>query len=61
MFKKRYFIALTGLALWMAGCKVPAVVQRTENREVPAAFTETNGTGKSNKIPWKKYLPILTW
>lgn len=38
----------------MASCKVPSVVQRAENRNVPEAFTDSRDTINLAAMPWRK-------
>ncbi|MGZ4019258.1 MAG: TolC family protein [Flavisolibacter sp.] len=56
MFNNKRFIAvLMGSSLAMASCQVPKVVQRTEDRSVPAAYGTTNDSTNSAAIPWKQF------
>jgi NodT family efflux transporter outer membrane factor (OMF) lipoprotein len=38
----------------MASCKVPSVVQKTENRVVPEVFTDSRDTINMAVMPWRK-------
>jgi multidrug efflux system outer membrane protein len=57
MLKKRSYVCtiLLGAGLAMAGCKVPAVVQRTENRSVPQTFTGGSDTTNMAATPWRNF------
>jgi outer membrane protein, multidrug efflux system len=52
---KRYIYFLPGVILAMASCKVPAVVQRSENRNVPQVYTDSRDTVNMAAMPWRKY------
>lgn len=39
----------------VAGCSVPAVVQRTENRSVPQAFAESRDTATIAAVQWRAF------
>nr|WP_207382712.1 efflux transporter outer membrane subunit [Flavobacterium subsaxonicum] len=52
------YIAVACIGLTFTGCKLPGVVQREENTNVPAAFsstTTTQDTINSATVKWKEY------
>ena len=60
MLKRRIYnyIAVVCIGLTFTGCKLPGVVQREENTNVPAAFsstTTTQDTINSATVKWKEY------
>lgn len=62
MFKRKQSCALLLLAaLWLAGCKVPAIIQATENKAVPAAFAAGSDTLDTAVLPWRRFFtdPVL--
>jgi NodT family efflux transporter outer membrane factor (OMF) lipoprotein len=53
---KILLIAATGLMLTFTACKLPGVVQKTENREVPAAYNDMQqDTASIARLKWKEY------
>lgn len=54
---KYAYLGIASLILTFTGCKTPALMQKTENKNVPAAYA--NGTAQdtlnSGKIKWKEY------
>jgi len=57
MFKKNIYKGL-GLVLICAAytaCKLPEVAQRTENKNVPAAFSSAQDTVSTASIQWRKF------
>ena len=48
-------IGVLGLCLAMASCKVPAVMQATENKTVPASFGSSGDTANTAAVPWRKF------
>lgn len=58
MFKFRHYIFYTLIiALAIAGCKVPAITQISENKAVPAAFAAGTDTTNSSAIQWRNFFP----
>jgi len=56
MYKHRIFQTITVLGTVMAlGCKIPAVVQRTENKSVPAAYSNNTDTTNMAAMQWRSY------
>jgi multidrug efflux system outer membrane protein len=56
MFKlKRYIPALAGMMLSVAGCKVPAITSRTENKIVPASYGNAADTSNMSAIRWRNF------
>ncbi|HEX8038907.1 MAG TPA: TolC family protein, partial [Chryseosolibacter sp.] len=54
MFKvKRYIPALLSLAL--AGCAVPAIVQRNENKSVPPSYDDRTDTTRMLTVQWRSF------
>lgn len=56
MFKRRMhqYIGVLGLCL-AAGCKIPSITQRTENRSVPASYGNTDDTTNTATIQWREF------
>jgi outer membrane protein, multidrug efflux system len=50
---KRYLYFWVCALIVMASCKVPTVVQRTENRKVPQAFNDSRDTINMASMPWR--------
>lgn len=56
MFKhKRYLAGLLGLVATITSCRVPAIVQRTENRSVPQAYAGNRDTTNISAIQWRTF------
>ncbi|SMO75931.1 TolC family protein [Solitalea koreensis] len=57
MFKQKIYwsASLAGICLAMASCKVPAVIQKTENKQVPASYGSSTDTLNTGKIQWKDF------
>jgi NodT family efflux transporter outer membrane factor (OMF) lipoprotein len=53
--KKRNYIGLLGISLCFASCTIPTVLQRTENRSVPAAYSGSRDTTNMAAIPWRSF------
>ena len=54
---KYVYIAITGVLLTFTACKVPGLVQREENKTVPASYNGTAATDSINsgKMKWNEY------
>lgn len=50
----KYLMLLTSIA-WLAACKVPAIVSKQENKNVPSGFNNSTDTSNSASIPWRTY------
>lgn len=48
-------IALLGISLSIASCKIPSVSQRDENKSVPAAYSGSQDTTNMAALPWRKF------
>lgn len=57
MFKISIYRCLVPLSIYLAvtGCKVPASIQRTENRSVPAAYSNSSDTTNTATIRWRDF------
>ncbi|WP_426490539.1 TolC family protein [Hymenobacter sp. 102] len=59
MLKSRIYQSLSAatLALAVAGCKTPTLVQKQENKVVPVAFTGTaqDSTGNAARVQWRTF------
>lgn len=56
MYKlKRYILGLLAVNLALAGCMVPQVAQRSENKTVPAAFANGRDTSNMAQIQWRNF------
>jgi len=53
--RKRPISSLIVLSLAIAGCQVPRVLQRNEDRSVPNAYTNSNDTANIAAVPWKQF------
>jgi NodT family efflux transporter outer membrane factor (OMF) lipoprotein len=65
MLKKRIFIyiGIIGLSLVYTACSVPSsLVQRKENKNVPAGYTSSQDTTNTARVQWKQFFtdPYLT-
>lgn len=65
MLKKRIFIyiGIIGLSLIYTACSVPSsLVQRKENKNVPAGYTSSQDTTNTARVQWKQFFtdPYLT-
>jgi multidrug efflux system outer membrane protein len=52
------YIGITCVLLSVTGCKLPGVVQRDENKNVPAAYDKSTAAAdsiNSGKVKWKEY------
>lgn len=43
------------MSLSFAACKIPAVVEKTENKAVPASYNNSQDTTNTAKVRWKDY------
>lgn len=48
------FFLLTAL-IWMAGCKIPDIISKQENKTMPASYNQSKDTSNSATIQWRKY------
>ena len=53
--RKRYIPTLLAISLAVASCKVPSIVQQTENRSVPESFTDSRDTTNMAALPWRAF------
>src|SRR6476620_8213305 len=51
---KQHVYFIIGAIIAMASCKVPSVVQKTENTMVPEAFTDSRDSTNMAATPWRK-------
>ncbi|MFD2934089.1 TolC family protein [Spirosoma flavum] len=49
------WVGITLVALFFSGCTVPRLVQRTENKSVPASFYDSQDSTNSAKTIWRSY------
>lgn len=54
-FKNNIFAGVIGVSLALAGCKVPAVVQQTENKNTPAAYEINADTTNTASVDWRNF------
>lgn len=54
-FRIYQFIGPLGICLAIAGCKVPAVMQRTENAHVPEAYAGSHDTANVSALQWHDF------
>ncbi|MGN6490722.1 MAG: TolC family protein [Agriterribacter sp.] len=57
MFKTRiyHYGAIGFMCLLLAACKLPAIVEKTENKTVPANYTGLQDTASNTLQQWKQY------
>lgn len=57
MYKQKSTIAVLALGLLFTGCKLPALVERNENKAVPAAFStsDTGDTVSAASLQWRQF------
>src|SRR4051812_25965558 len=57
MFKMKINIysCIIGLSLLATGCKVPAIVQRSENRTVPSSYNTNADTATAAAVNWRSF------
>lgn len=57
MYKWRLYpcMAVLGMCLVIASCKVPAITAATENKTVPGAYGAGTDTSNMAVIPWRKF------
>ncbi len=48
-------VILLGICISIAGCTVPAMVQKTENRSVPKAYNESQDSTNMAAVQWRKF------
>ncbi|RYY20855.1 MAG: TolC family protein, partial [Sphingobacteriaceae bacterium] len=49
------YIALLGICLVIASCKVPAITQATESRSVPGSYNSNTDTTNVSTVRWKNF------
>lgn len=63
MFKKKTSlnIIVVLLTLIYTSCKIPAVTTRTENKNTPSVYNDSQDSANSGKLKWKEYFtdPLL--
>lgn len=57
MHKSRLYpcIAVLGLCLVIASCKIPAITQATENKTVPNSYSTGGDTSNMAALPWRTF------
>lgn len=57
MFRNRIYryLGISCISLAYAACKIPVVVEKTENKNTPASFNSSQDSTNSAKIKWKEY------
>ena len=57
MFKLRIhtYISILGACLAVASCKVPGMVQRTENKSVPPSYNNNRDTANAATVDWRTF------
>ncbi|MDB5120737.1 MAG: efflux system, outer rane lipoprotein NodT family [Sphingobacteriales bacterium] len=53
--KIHHCIGLLGICLAIASCKIPAIMQSTENRSVPESYNNTRDTTNISTIQWRSF------
>lgn len=49
------YIGPLSLCLAVAGCKIPAVISRAENKSTPASYDSSSNTTTIASIPWRQF------
>lgn len=49
------YLAVACVAIAYSACKIPNVVQRTENKAVPVSFNNSRDTANNAKMTWQQY------
>lgn len=57
MFKSNLYkgLALFGICAGIASCKIPQITQRSENRNVPAAYSNSTDTTNLASVNWRTF------
>ncbi len=55
MFKPWKYLLIPLLSLCAAGCSIPTVVQRSENRSVPASYSNSADSANTVTFPWRSF------
>lgn len=57
MFRRTIYnyLGAAGIVLSYAACSVPALVNRTENKTVPASYNSSQDTANTARLSWKQY------
>jgi multidrug efflux system outer membrane protein len=57
MYKNTIYrsIGVLGICIAIASCKVPAIMQQTENRPVPASYTGSTDTVSTASVQWRNF------
>ncbi|RNI27956.1 efflux transporter outer membrane subunit [Rufibacter immobilis] len=60
--KIRNWLGITLVTLTYSACSVPTLVQKSENKIVPAHYTNAQDTTNAAQVPWKNFFadPFLT-
>ncbi|MFB9862671.1 TolC family protein [Rufibacter immobilis] len=60
--KIRNWLGITLVTLTYTACSVPTLVQKSENKTVPAHYTNAQDTTNAAQVPWKSFFadPFLT-
>lgn len=54
-FKKYTSIGMLGMGLMVASCKVPAIIQATENKAVPVSYGNGSDTTNTSALQWRSF------
>ncbi len=59
MYKVKFFQAICAVSICMAAtsCKIPQIIQRTENQSVPASYNTSHDTTNMGLMPWRQFFP----
>lgn len=49
------FTGVACLSLGLAACNIPSLVTKTENKDVPASYNNSQDTANSAKLSWKEF------
>ncbi|OMP80864.1 TolC family protein [[Flexibacter] sp. ATCC 35208] len=57
MFKRKIYhcLGIACLSLTYSACKIPAIVDKQENKNLPASFSNPQDSTNTGKVKWKEY------
>src|SRR6218665_1783290 len=57
MFKNKIYqyAGIAFVCMLYAACKIPAIVEKTENKNLPANYANASDTSGNGRVKWKEY------
>ena len=55
MFKRKLYLLVACISIIYTACRIPAVVDKTENKDLPAGFTDSQDTLNSARLNYREY------